>query len=89
MFGRARPATGFSADLKTLMRLGSHTPQSLGDAILAPPGDAPGLPEKVAELRAGGRVVICELPGQTGDPVQMGCAYRLQKQAGSWAVVPL
>ncbi|MGB5615007.1 MAG: ATP phosphoribosyltransferase regulatory subunit, partial [Sedimenticolaceae bacterium] len=35
VFGRARPATGFSADLKTLMRLGSHVRQPLVGAVLA------------------------------------------------------
>lgn len=89
VFGRARPATGFSADLKTLMRLGSHPPVSLEGAVLAP-GDAdPDLRVRVDELRAAGTVVIRELPGQAGDPREMGCAYRLQKQAGTWDVVPL
>ena len=89
VFGRARPATGFSADLKTLMRLGSHEPQALDGAILAPVDDDPALQARIVELRAAGSVVICELPGQTGDPAEMGCAYRLQKQAGAWDLVPL
>ena len=89
VFGRARPATGFSADLKTLMRLGSHEPQALDGAILAPIDDDPTLQARIVELRAAGSVVICELPGQTGDPAEMGCTYRLQKQAGAWDLVPL
>ena len=89
VFGRARPATGFSADLKTLMRLGSHVPQVLTDAVLAPSDLDADLQAKIVELRASGRVVIRELPGQTGDPVQMGCSYRLQKQAETWDVIPL
>ena len=89
VFGRARPATGFSADLKTLMRLGRHEPQVLDGAILAPTDDDPGLHERIVELRAAGSVVIRELPGQAGNPAQMGCAYRLQKQAESWDLVPL
>jgi len=89
VFGRARPATGFSADLKTLMRLRSHAPQPLADAVLAPHDADPGLQSRVAELRASGTVVIRELPGQAGDPAQMGCAFRLQKQAEKWDVVPL
>ena len=89
VFGRARPATGFSADLKTLMRLGSHVPRPLVDAVLAPADPAPELTARIAELRAEGRVVIRELPGQAGDAAQMGCAYRLVKQAGGWDVVPL
>ena len=89
VFGRARPATGFSADLKTLMRLGSFAPQALDGAIFAPADDDPSLLARIGELRAAGSVVISELPGQSGEPTQMGCTYRLQKQAGVWDLVPL
>lgn len=89
VFGRARPATGFSADLKTLMRLGDHNPQVLDGAVLAPADDDPMLRQRIAELRGAGSVVISELPGQAGEPAQMGCSHRLQKQAGSWDLVPL
>ena len=89
VFGRARPATGFSADLKTLMRLGSHAEKALTGAVLAPSGLDAGLRAKIAELRAKGTAVIRELPGQSGDPTEMGCSYRLQEQAGGWDLVPL
>ncbi len=89
VFGRARPATGFSADLKTLMRLGSWSPQVLQGAILAPSDVDPTLNTKIAELRAAGQVVIRALPGQEGNPAEMGCSHRLEKQAEQWAVVPL
>ncbi|MCB1723025.1 MAG: ATP phosphoribosyltransferase regulatory subunit [Chromatiaceae bacterium] len=89
VFGRARPATGFSADLKTLMRLGSYRPQALDGAVLAPADDDPALHERITELRAAGSVVIRELPGQAGEPAQMGCSHRLQKQGGAWDLVPL
>ena len=89
VFGRARPATGFSADLKTLMRLGSSRPEPLEGAVLAPSDSDPDLLGRIAELRAEGTVVIRTLPGQGGDPAQMGCAYRLEKQAGQWDLVPL
>ena len=89
VFGRARPATGFSADLKTLMRLGSHAPQPLEGAVLAPSLFDAGLQAKIAQLRTAGTIVIRELPGQQGDPAQMGCAHRLQKQADTWEIVPL
>lgn len=89
VFGRARPATGFSADLKTLMRLGSYEPVHLDGAVLAPGRDDPALQARIVELRAAGSVVIQELPGQVGDPAQMGCSYRLQKQADQWDLVPL
>lgn len=89
VFGRARPATGFSADLKTLMRLGSHEPTHLDGAVLAPVDDDPSLLSRIAELRAAGSIVIRELPGQSGDPAEMGCSHRLHKQAGTWDLVPL
>jgi ATP phosphoribosyltransferase regulatory subunit len=89
VFGRARPATGFSADLKGLMRLGSRAPMALRGAVLAPSDPDPALQMRIGELRTEGRVVIRELPGQTGEPSQMGCAFRLQKQAGGWDVIPL
>lgn len=89
VFGRARPATGFSADLKTLMRLGSRQPEPLTGAVLAPGGNSPALLAKIAELRAAGSVVIRELPGQGGDPAQAGCTHCLHQQAGGWEIVPL
>lgn len=89
VFGRARPATGFSADLKNLMRLGKFEPQPLSGAVLAPVDDDPSLRARIVELRSAGNVVISELPGQAGDPSQMGCSHRLQKQAGGWDLVPL
>jgi len=89
VFGRARPATGFSADLKTLMRLGSQLAPSLAGAVLAPSDVDPGLQAKIAELRLAGKVVIRALPGQPGSAAEMGCAYQLQKQAGDWEILPL
>ena len=89
VFGRARPATGFSADLKTLMRLGSHAGHELEGVVLAPSGFDPGLQGKIAELRAAGTVVIRALPGQPGDAAEMGCSHQLQKQAETWEIVPL
>lgn len=87
VFGRARPATGFSADLRALAALGADA--DAGDAektIFAPAGDSPELIEKIRELRAAGRRVICELPGQGGDAAAAGCQQILVMQAGQWNV---
>lgn len=89
VFGRARPATGFSADLKTLMRLGTARPMHLDGAILAPSDPDPELRERIDQLRTAGSVVIMNLPGQSGDPAEMGCSHRLEKRTDGWAVVPL
>jgi ATP phosphoribosyltransferase regulatory subunit HisZ len=48
-FGRARPATGFSLDLRELARLLPTADRK--HAIRAPWGNAPELREKIAELR--------------------------------------
>lgn len=59
-FGRARPATGFSSDLKTLIKLADATPE-VERAILAPDLDDPTLWAAIGELRAQGETVIVAL----------------------------
>lgn len=64
IFGRARPATGFSLDLRELARLAPPLP--VKSAILAPAaGNDAGLNSRIAALRAAGEVVIELLPGET------------------------
>ena len=88
-FGRARPATGFSADLKTLIRVSA---ESLPDvnAILAPYDADSELLQLISKLRAEGERVICSLPGQQGTAVEFGCDRKLIKDDhGRWLVVSL
>ncbi|HQU14734.1 MAG: ATP phosphoribosyltransferase regulatory subunit [Chromatiales bacterium 21-64-14] len=87
VFGRARAATGFSADLQQLMSMAqtSGEPQGPG-AIFAPWGDAPGLQARVRELRAAGERVIGALPGQHGGAADLGCDRVLVKRDGVWVV---
>ena len=84
VFGRARPATGFATDLKSLMAL---FPAALSDsgAISAPVTDAPELLARVEALRAAGEVVINCL-GTDPDP---RCDRQLLEVAGEWLVQPL
>jgi ATP phosphoribosyltransferase regulatory subunit len=91
VFGRARPATGFSTDLKTLLNLSKSQSQAIiGNAILAPSlsadEDATGLWKAVSELRAKGETVIQSLPGQYGDAREMGCNRELKFSSGKWMV---
>jgi ATP phosphoribosyltransferase regulatory subunit len=91
VFGRARPATGFSADLRVLLRfcsvgLGKEDP--LGP-ILAPAVDDVELQETVRQLRAAGHTVVQELAGQLGEPMAMGCQQRLDRVEGAWRLIPL
>ncbi len=85
-FGRSRPATGFSADLKTLMRFGKAAPVERKQRIFAPADDDAALEEMIAELRGQGRVVIRHLPGQQGDAAAMGCDAVLVCKDGEWRV---
>lgn len=89
VFGRARPARGFSADLKLLFRLGSPDIKAQPKSIYAPVCDEPELMNKIKELRAQGSRVICALPGQSGDAQAMGCGEALEKQGTDWVVVPV
>jgi ATP phosphoribosyltransferase regulatory subunit len=89
VFGRARPATGFSTDLKTLMDLSQRDFGARADAILAPAGDAPELLAAIRELRSRGERVITSLPGQQGDTADMGCDRQLVEDDGNWTVKPV
>jgi len=90
-FGRARPATGFSADLKTLLRVAGQDDASAAGAprVFAPAIADAGLEARIAELRAHGRVVIRELPGQVADAAAMGCAEQLVYTGRAWGIEPV
>ncbi len=90
VFGRARPATGFSADLNTLISLSAATPYQVR-AILAPDDNADdqNLQALVRELRQRGERVIHALPGAGGDIREMGCDRILERREGTWTVVSL
>lgn len=91
VFGRARPATGFSADLKLLALLGRQSAQDQPiPRIFAPcqdisPDDT-ALNEKIRDLRAQGQCVIQQLPGQTGAAKELGCTAVLELDSQNWVV---
>lgn len=87
-FGRARPATGFSTDVKTLFSLLKQE-QKLGAAVFAHHSEVPGLFELVENLRAQGEIVIYALPGQAGTAHDMGCDRQLVLKDGLWTVVSI
>jgi len=88
-FGRARPATGFSVDLKTLMNVGNYQLAKNEGAVLAPQSGDAALEEMVKALRASGRIVIRELPGQLGELADLGITEVIQKSNQEWALGPL
>ena len=89
VFGRARAATGFSADLHVLAGLSDAALASSQPAIFAPAVDDSDLAIVIRDLRAEGRRVIQQLPGQSGDALQLGCQAILDKQDSQWIVKSL
>ena len=87
VFGQARPATGFSADLKVLMSLAAQESPVARPAIFAPCAADAALLAQVQALRAAGECVICALPGQAGSAREMGCDRELVRQGSDWVVV--
>lgn len=83
-FGRGRPATGFSLDLRELAQLGATA--GMPCAILAPWGADVGLREAITALRANGEIVVEALPGHEGAWQETGCDRRLVPKGGSWLV---
>ena len=84
-FGRARPATGFSADLKTLVELAVQQAQPQ-DAVLAPAGSDTDLLRAISELRATGVKVVQKLDGVSEDAT---FAQQLVQQDGVWVLQSL
>jgi ATP phosphoribosyltransferase regulatory subunit len=83
-FGRARPATGFSMDLRDLARAVPRNAEALG--ILAPSSRDAQLAPAIEKLRAAGEIVIADLPGHAATRGQLGCDRELAKRAGKWVV---
>lgn len=86
VFGRARPATGFSTDLKALIALRADDDPPARGAILAPDSGDLELWRAVQALRAGGERVIYALPRQ---PVPAECDRQLVLRGGRWQPVAL
>jgi ATP phosphoribosyltransferase regulatory subunit len=86
-FGRGRPATGFSMDLRELVRIAPEFTTS--GAVLAPFSDDDALALAVAALRQQGEVVVAALPGHDGTWGEAGCDRQLVPREGRWQVVAL
>ena len=85
VFGRSRPATGFSTDLKTLVSLGRADEPAAAEAIWAPADNAPQLWQAVCSLRAQGETVIQALSGQgVAEAAAAGCNRQLVLRNGQW-----
>lgn len=86
-FGRARPATGFSLDLREIAMRFWRAPGA--KAILAPYVKNAKLHEKITELRNAGEVVIADLPGHENTRMEYDYDRILtQDPDGAWQVKP-
>ena len=87
-FGRARPATGFSLDIRALVTLGDHFVNP-GKAVWAPAVNDEALERAISELRVTDTVVRA-LPEDNGvDPSTRGCDRKLVLQGDHWVVQKL
>ena len=87
VFGRSRPAVGFSLDLKELVAV--LPPRPLKAAVRAPWAEDASLKVAIAGLRAAGETVACVLPGHEHQVNEFDCDRVLAKVAGRWVVQPL
>lgn len=84
VFGRNRPAAGFSLDIKQLVAV--VPPRALRAAIRAPWSEAPDLTAAIAALRRQGETVVCVLPGHESGVDEFDCDRELVQLSGQWAV---
>ena len=94
-FGRARPATGFSADMREIMRVTGLDQKATARAVLAPNLDDESLRTAVLKLRASGERVVTALPESTLGAIEVDSQItssidrQLVKQGGNWIIQPL
>jgi ATP phosphoribosyltransferase regulatory subunit len=83
-FGRARPATGFSLDLRDLVRILPQKDSAQGIKLAA--RLLPQATSKVTELRAAGERVIIDYLGESAEA--LNCDRELVMVSGEWQLVP-
>ena len=87
-FGRARPATGFSMDLREAAAASGRG--AVRARVLAPyKSDDGELQRCIESLRARGTVVVIDLPGHTAARNETGCNRALVRRGGNWVVETL
>lgn len=87
IFGRNRPAVGFSLDLKSLAEVARPSPTPA--AIRVNWGEDPGLRDAVRRLREAGEIVLAVLPGDASPPAAFECDRELICVDGRWLLQAL
>lgn len=86
VFGRNRPAVGFSLDLKALAETARAVPA--GRAIRAPWSEDAALRAAVRRLREAGETVLAVLPGHEVEAQAFECDRELVNVGGQWVLQP-
>ena len=84
VFGRNRPAVGFSLDLKSLAEMAGPSPAPT--AIRAPWGEDPALRAAMRRLREAGETVLAVLPGHEPEAQAFVCDRELVVVDGRWVL---
>jgi ATP phosphoribosyltransferase regulatory subunit len=84
VFGRNRPAVGFSTDLKAISAVVSPEPRRM--AVRAPWGEDAGLRAAIRSLRGQGDTVVCILPGHEHEGEEFDCDRELVTVDGRWVL---
>jgi ATP phosphoribosyltransferase regulatory subunit len=84
VFGRNRPAVGFSLDLKALAECAKPWP--LRAAVRAPWAEDASLRAAIRRLRDAGETVVCILPGHEHEGQEFDCDRELVAVDGQWTV---
>ena len=84
VFGRNRPAVGFSLDLKSLAEVAGPSPAPA--AIRAPWGEDPALRAAMRRLREAGHTVLAGLPGHEPEADAFACDRELIHVGGQWVL---
>ena len=85
-FGRARPATGFSADLRQLIAASNQSLPANTKIIFAPLSNDTELAKLILKLRTEGEIVITALSGDANEAKNSGCTRTLQKENNQWVI---
>lgn len=86
-FGRARPATGFSLDLRQLAEICKK--DNMPSAILAPYNQDPALQKKIAELREQNEIVVVNLLPHEEWINELNCDRRIILKDSQWQVIKI
>jgi ATP phosphoribosyltransferase regulatory subunit len=84
VFGRNRPAVGFSLDIKELVS--AVPPRPLKAAIRAPWGESASLRAAIKRLRDVGETVVCVMPGHESEVDEFDCDRELLEVTGQWVI---